>query len=203
MATVASSTIHPANVISPAAAPRRQMSVEEFLALPDNGVDRDLVRGELREWGMTVRNRSHSITATRLIIVLGQWWAEIMAGRGELHSGEVGCYLEAGGTLVGIDVAYFDQAAIDRQPPDRKLLIGPPVLAVEVLSPNDTVEKVKAKQHEYLSAGVQQLWVVDPYDRVVVVHRPQQLPVLYTQRDELLGEPELPGLRVVVGAIFE
>ena len=31
------------------------MTVEEFLALPDDGVDRVLIRGELRERPMTTR----------------------------------------------------------------------------------------------------------------------------------------------------
>src|SRR4051812_33805777 len=38
-----------------------KMTVEEFLALPDNGVERALIRGELREYGaVPYRNRFHA-----------------------------------------------------------------------------------------------------------------------------------------------
>src|SRR4051812_183807 len=37
-----------------------KMTVEEFLALPDDGVHRELIHGRVRELGMTTRNRFHS-----------------------------------------------------------------------------------------------------------------------------------------------
>jgi hypothetical protein len=36
------------------------MTVEEFLALPDDGISRELICGQLKERGLTVRNRFHS-----------------------------------------------------------------------------------------------------------------------------------------------
>jgi hypothetical protein len=36
------------------------MTTEELLALPEDGVDRWLIRGQLRDKRMTVRNRTHS-----------------------------------------------------------------------------------------------------------------------------------------------
>ena len=36
------------------------MTADEFLALPDDGVERWLIHGEVREFGMTIRNRWHS-----------------------------------------------------------------------------------------------------------------------------------------------
>ena len=42
------------------------MTIEEFLALPDDGVERDLIRGKLRESDVTRRNRRHSRCEARL-----------------------------------------------------------------------------------------------------------------------------------------
>jgi hypothetical protein len=55
----------------PAEAAAALMTFEEFLALPDDGVRRELIRGELRERGMTIRNRHHSRTMSTIAKVLG------------------------------------------------------------------------------------------------------------------------------------
>jgi Uma2 family endonuclease len=46
------------------------------------------------------------------------------------------------------------------------------------------------------------VWVVDPHDRTVLVYRPQAEPELFNVRQELSGDPELPGFRVAVSEIF-
>lgn len=42
------------------------MTTEEMLALPENGVERWLIRGQLREKPMALRNRWHSRVLMRL-----------------------------------------------------------------------------------------------------------------------------------------
>ena len=49
------------------------MTVEEFLALPENGVHRELIQGRVREMGMTVRNRFHSRIEARIVQRLLNW----------------------------------------------------------------------------------------------------------------------------------
>jgi Uma2 family endonuclease len=50
----------------------------------------------------------------------------------------------------------------------RRLIRGIPDLAVEVLSPNDQPDAIRAKIEEYLGAGVPLVWVVDPLVEVAV-----------------------------------
>ena len=40
--------------------PPRTLTAEELMKLPDDGVERDIIRGELRERPMTRRNPDHS-----------------------------------------------------------------------------------------------------------------------------------------------
>ena len=51
--------------------------------------------------------------------------------------------------------------------------------------------------------GAEHVWIVDPHDETVLVHRPGELPKLFTVRDELTAEPQLPGFRTAVSRIFE
>src|SRR5262249_9627177 len=80
---------------------------EEFLALPDDGTERDLIRGELRTRTMTRRNRDHSRTEARIARLLGNWLETCPEGSGEMVSGEAGFRLSRDPDVgVGIDVAY-------------------------------------------------------------------------------------------------
>jgi Uma2 family endonuclease len=124
--------------------------------------------------------------------------------RGQILVGEAGVILSRDpDTMVGIDVTYIDAQTIQRQTEDSTLIDGIPILAVEILSPNDTMEDVEEKIDVYLAARVPLVWIINPHRRTVTVYQPDKAPVLYTVRDELSGEPHLPGFRVPVARIFE
>src|SRR6476661_5996804 len=80
------------------------MTTEEFLALPDDGVERWLIRGQLREQGkrMTVRNRDHSEIMALVSMFLGVWRAGLPEPRGVVVCGEAGARLRPD-SIVGID----------------------------------------------------------------------------------------------------
>ena len=186
------------------AAPPRLMTNEEFLALPDDGMERNLIRGVLQEKPMTRRNRFHSKTEATIACYLRNWVMALPAPRGDVLSGEAGVYLARDpDSTVGIDVAYISAETAAAQTDDTTMVDGAPVLAVEILSPNDTVEEINDKIDEYIAAGVKQVWIVDPHFRFVRVHRPGHQPEFYTNGDELTAEPDLPGFRVPVAQLFE
>ncbi len=77
-----------------------------------------------------------------------------------------------------------------------------PDLAVEVISPNDTYYEVEQKVREYLRAGIPLVWVVNPHNRTVRVHRPGGSLTDLEEDQELTGENIVPGFRCRVGDIF-
>lgn len=81
-----------------------------------------------------------------------------------------------------------------------KLFDGPPLLAVEILSPNDTYEQISEKVKKYLQSGTKLVWVVDPDYSTVTVHESGCEPVLYNRDHELTGGSYLPGFRMPVRA---
>ncbi len=179
------------------------MTTEELLALPNDGLDRELMRGELRERPMTVRNRFHSLIVANLIWSLNAWSRTQAEPRGAVYGGEVGCILRRDpDTTVGIDVAYLSAAQVAVQGNRTTLLEGPPTLAVEVLSPNDQIEDIHDKIGEYLANGVLLVWIINPYPRTVTVYRPDAPPVLFNVTQELTAEPHLPGFRARVAEFF-
>lgn len=50
--------------------------------------------------------------------------------------------------------------------PREKILTRPPLIAIEIMSPEDTVRRAAAKAVEYLDFGVENVWVIDPSARV-------------------------------------
>jgi Uma2 family endonuclease len=54
--------------------------------------------------------------------------------------------------------------------PGRRIVTHPPYLAVEILSPEDTVIETMEKVREYLHFGVSWVWVIDPVALTGQVH---------------------------------
>lgn len=179
----------------------RLMTVDEMLALPDDGMDRELIRGELREKPMTMRNRRHSATEGRLARLLGNWLLDQPEPRGEIVAGEAGFRLqhnpESG---VGIDVAYVSAEVASRSP-NAAYFEGAPILAVEILSPSDVQAAIDEKIELYLESGVAVVWVVNTTLRTVAVYRKDSPPLIFGPGQVLATEPELPGLSIAIDSI--
>ncbi len=178
------------------------MTAEEFLALPDDGTERMLLRGHLWEKPMTKRNRWHSRVEARIAGLIDAWLDAVARPIGEVFSGEAGFRL-ASNSVVGIDVAFADESVATRDSEDTTLIDGSPILAVEILSPNDKQDEINAKIDDYLASGVRFVWIVDTHFETVVVHQPGQAPEMFAGDEELVCEPEMPGLRIRVRQIFK
>ncbi len=183
------------------------ITLEEFLALPDDGVYREVRRGVLREYrgeNVTRRNKHHAKIEARIAKLLGNWLDQQPPKTGEVHSGEVGCVLQHDPLItVGIDVAYFDYDVANDDSRGTSFIDGPPILAVEILSPSDTIEDITEKVEDYLAAGVALVWIVSPKFRTVEVHRPDADPELFNVQQTLTADHALPGFSTPVRAIFE
>ena len=181
------------------------MTSDDLFALPHNKkIDRWLFRGELRESKVTKRNPSHSAAVAAVGALLINWLKTQPEPRGKVYSGEAYFRIRKDpDTNVGVDVALAtpEQRATTKR--KASYVEGPPLLAVEVLSPYDKHKDIVETIEEYLECGAKLVWIVDPYTDTVTVHRPGQEPKLYTLSDELSGDPELPGFRCSVAEIFE
>lgn len=188
-------------VISPPE--KKLITAEEFMEIPEDGISRELILGEVREFGMTMRNHVHSGVEAKLTYILLLWLERQLRPRGKVVSGDCGFRLRRDpDVLVGIDVAYASAELVSRTDRATAFYDGPPLLAVEVLSPSDKHEDIVEKIRLYLEAGVV-VWEVDPDFRRVSIHRPGHEPVGLNASQELSADPYLPGFRVAVATIFD
>ncbi|MFO0850070.1 MAG: Uma2 family endonuclease [Gemmataceae bacterium] len=184
----------------------------DLLAMPDDGVERWLIRGQLREKPseypgvkMTVRNRHHCNVMSFITATLTNWSRTQPKPRGQVYCGEAGVRLHGSeGTTVGVDVVYAPPEVVAVQSDDETTMIdGVPTLAVEILSPNDTVEQIDEKVDEYLTAGVPLVWIVHTHRQTVTVYRPDQPAALFNITQRLIEHPAMPGFAPAVAELFE
>jgi len=79
-----------------------------------------------------------------------------------------------------------------------------PDLVVEVISPDDRAANVNQKTREWLDAGVQLVWVIDPEARTVFAYhrdRPATADIV-READTLTGGPVLPGFALAAAELF-
>jgi Uma2 family endonuclease len=123
-------------------------------------------------------------------------------GSGYVTCNDSGVILERSpDTVRGPDGAlYEDATSFEELHP--KYGEVPPRLAVEVLSPNDKAAQVVNKITDYLTNGVDLVWLVNPDERKVTVHRPEKSPYALKADAELTGDDTLPGFRCSVADFF-
>lgn len=82
---------------------------------------------------------------------------------------------------------------VTRGKPDEQILTKPPLLCIEILSPEDTVSKTNKRIQEYLEFGVPVVWLVDPAEKTVWIYRPNGMEQATGDSIKLDGTPiEIP-----------
>lgn len=77
-----------------------------------------------------------------------------------------------------------------------------PDLVVEVRSPDDRPGETLSKVGDWLDAGVQLVWVIDPERRQARIYRPDGTESLVSERERLTGEDVLPGFECELAAVL-
>jgi Uma2 family endonuclease len=183
----------------------KPMNSQDLFALPPSKkVDRWLFRGELRVSKVTKRNPAHCRVTAAIGALLWQWLRQQPQPRGVVYTGEAYFRIRREPeTNVGIDVALASPEQTASTKKKASFVEGAPILAVEVLSPNDEQKDITEAIEEYLDCGVKQVWIIEPYAETVMVYRSGVEPVLFTRSQVLTGGEDLPGFQCPVAQIFE
>jgi Uma2 family endonuclease len=173
---------HPAYVLGMPAL----MTADDLLRIPDKHAE--LVRGVL-----VVREPpglQHGRIASELAAALTPHVRAHALGR---------VYVESGfklasnpDTVRGPDVSFIRKGRLPEPEP-----VGFPALApdlvVEILSPDDRPGEILGKVGEYLSAGINLVWVIDPERRLARVYRADGTEEIVAADQSLQGEDVVPG----------
>jgi Uma2 family endonuclease len=91
-----------------------------------------------------------------------------------------------------------DVCVLARHAPREQIVRTPPLLCVEVLSPEDTVQRMRDRVRDFLDMGVRAVWIVDPAARSICVYDGQSI---VEQTSGSLTVPETP-VALALGDIF-
>ncbi len=189
----------PANVRVPRA---EVWSDDELLAL---GADTDIkVKYELwdgRVVAMPPARPRHGAIIMRLAVAVGAYvYAHEL---GELFDGQTGFRLSVDHCFEP-DIAFVSHARMKLiHPHKEKLFHGAPDLAIEVLSPSDSITKTERKLALYLAHGAALAWMVDPKSKTIRVYRKSGEFELLSQDRILTGNSVLPGFRLSLHRLFD
>jgi Uma2 family endonuclease len=158
-----------------------RVAVEEYLD-SDFRPDREYIDGEIRE--RNVGKTEHA----RMQALLAAWFID--------HEPMWGIKV---GTEWRVRVAQNrvrvpDLAMVYSKPlPD--VLVEPPLLVIEILSPDDSYSDTQERAKDYLKMGIETIWIIDPTTRSGRVCSGREW--IESDRPEVKGTPlyvDLPGL---------
>jgi Uma2 family endonuclease len=178
-------------------ATRRQWSDKALMALPKNGHKYELLDGDLL---MSPVGFTHSEICVRLVVMLSTFVERRKLG--VVCDSSIG-YRLSPKLLLSPDVSFVsnDRLARIRIAPE-KFLQGAPDLAVEVLSPSDTVTIIERKLDVYFEHGTEVAWLVDPQRKAASVYALDGITRLTKLSDVLTGREVLSGFKCRLSRLF-
>ncbi|MFM9105782.1 MAG: Uma2 family endonuclease [Chloroflexota bacterium] len=180
------------------AAPKldRRWTYQDLLDLPDDGVRREIIDGELHE--MTGGSRSHQRTLINLVMLLEPFVSALG------HEVSIAPYDVL---FKGADPVEPDLFVVRKDNPGHlgeRGFEGTPDLVVEILSVSTRGHDIVRKRDLYLRAGVPEYWLVDPDSRsieVLTLRDAAYLVSFFADEDEI-ASVQLAGLRISPAAVF-
>ena len=175
--------------------------VWELAHQPDNVNHYELIEGDLFE--MPPPGYAHGRLAVKIARYIDIYVEEHQLGEVTVETGYHPP--DSRHTLLSPDVAFLSKAKAPH-PSWVKYIPVMPDLAIEILSPTDTLRQARRKAALYLRHGTQLVWIVLPDEKGVDVCRAADGPRLNIefvgQESSLSGEQVLPGFELELGLLF-
>lgn len=171
-------------------------TIDDLLRCPEDGRKYELVDGEIV---VSPTGFGHAQAVTKIVHIIATFLDTHPIGA--VCADNLGINLP-NGNLRSPDVTFVR---------NEKVLVGKaaegfanfiPDLAVEVLSPNDSLREVGQKIGEFLECGVPVVWLVDPQHQAVTVYRSLSMTGQLSSSDTIVSEA-LPGFSCTVSHFFQ
>lgn len=172
----------------PAEAPTAaRVSVEDMYHMPRDGRKYELIEGELT---VTPAGMKHEAIGVSLAVELARYLEKNPIGR--VFGSSTG-YRLADDILLSPDVSFVRAERLPGGVAPEGFGEFAPDLAVEIVSPGDTMTTIERKAQLYLSHGARLVWVINPKLARATIYRPDGSARVLHGEDALDGESVLPG----------
>jgi Uma2 family endonuclease len=175
------------------------VTAEELLRTPDDGLRRELVRGEVRT--IAPAGNVHGRIAMNLAWSLTGYVKS--QDLGVVFAAETGFKISDNpDTVRAPDAAFVRQERVEAVGDTEGYWPGAPDLAVEVVSPNDRFSEVEEKVTDWLAAGTRMVIVADPPGKTLTVRRSEKEAQILSEGETLEGGEVVPGWTLPVADAF-
>jgi len=180
-------------------ASRQAMTADEIDQLPDDGLLRELVHGELREW-MSPDPEHGQIEGD----LYGELRTFIQPRKlGVLMVGEVRFFIDGDQQHYRLaDVAFVAAGKYPGGRAPRKADATTPDFVAEIISASDPAWMVQEKMGDWIAAGARLIWLVYPGSRQVIVAHPDGTMRTVPHTGMLDGGDVFPGLELPVSSFL-
>ena len=177
--------------------PSIKLTLEEFLKLPETKPAREYIDGKIVQKPMP--KTRHSRLQGKLVSTIN----EITEGQ-QIASAfpELRCTFGGRSLVPDIVVLQWEKIQFDETGELIDDVFIPPDWVIEILSPEQSANRVTGNVLHCLTHGCQLGWLLDPDDRSVIVFQPNQQPQLLQDQNVLSVLPEI-NLNLRVEQVFD
>ena len=172
------------------------LSIEDLEMMPDDGLHRELIEGELIE--LPPHEFRHMLVSRRIFRILDAFVSSQGLGLVLFETGHL--VRTDRRTWIQPDVSFVRRGRYDLKEP-AKYATGAPDLAIEVICPSETIRSVDRKTSLLLFAGTQEVWKSTPTQTVQVHSSENAVRVLHAE-DEITSSV-FPGWSARVSSLFQ
>ncbi len=96
-------------------------------------------------------------------------------------------------------VRICDVVILDANAPDEQVTLTPPLICIEIMSPEDPLSRAIKVLEDYRAMGVPNIWLLDPQERLAYTFGAGGL----KQQEDLVLRVADPGIAVDVNTLFD
>lgn len=157
------------------------LTLDEFLKLPETKPAGAFIDGAI--YKKPIPKSRHSRLQGKLIDGIND---VVEAKKIAYAFPELRCTFGDRSIVPDIAVFYWQNIQLDEAGEPFDDVLAAPDWSIEILSPEQSSNRVTGNLLHCLNFGCKLGWLIDPGDRSVIVFRPQQQPDLFHQNDRLL-----------------
>jgi Uma2 family endonuclease len=170
--------------------PNKTLTLEEFLKLPETKPASEYIDGQILQKPMP--QGKHSRLQGQLVTSIN---AVVESQRIALALPELRCTFGGRSTVPDVAIFRWQRIPLDPQGTIQNVFLDAPDWIIEILSPDQSQNKVTRNILHCLEYGCQLGWLFDPEDRSLLVYPPGQQPQFFeeaTVEEAALKEDFLP-----------
>ena len=174
------------------------LTLKEFLKLPEEKPSLEYVEGQVTQKALPLGK--HSVLQSEIAVRIDNFArpAKLAIVLIELRS-----IFACACVVPDVSVYLWHRVPTDSIGEIANDFFDPPDLAVEIVSPEESPNALVRRCLWYVANGVQIALLVDPYDESVLLFRPTQVPVAFSDGDRIEIGDVLPGFELTAATLFE